>query len=71
MKSPMRRELRRLADSWAQMSWFARNLRIETLKSYAAFGQQLRIYHWGPPKPGRRVSVPRSLRRYFGRELEL
>ena len=67
----MRRELVRLAGRWPQMNWFSRNRAIEAICGYAAFSRQLRIYHWGPPKPGPRVSVPRSLRRYFGWEVEL
>jgi hypothetical protein len=67
----MRRELVRLAGSWAHMSAFSRYAAVEFYLSLAQYSRALRSYTWGPPEPGPRVAVPRSLRRHFGRELEL
>ncbi len=65
----LRRVLRRAADS---RSVFLATNAVETERLYISFSGTLNIYAWGdlPPAPTVHVSVPRSLRRYFGRTVE-
>ena len=46
---------------------------IEMELAYASFGDSLAVHMWGPAPelPRATVSVPRSLRRYFGRTVEV
>ncbi len=46
---------------------------IESERARAAFGDALSSRLWGPPpkRPRRKVSVPCSLRRMFGRHVEV
>jgi hypothetical protein len=66
----LRRELRTLADALPRMRPFARHMCIESTGLLIQHVRSLSSTSWtdkgriSPP-----VTVPRSLRRYFGREL--
>ena len=66
----LRRELRSLADALPRMRPFARSMCIESTGLLINYCREMSAVSWGDRgriRPS--VTVPRSLRRYFGRTI--